>query len=210
MPQFPYLSGGNSDGGRDTCRSRRMCSVNYSQARKCHSLSPSWLTGPLRVLQRKRAWRPVGLRERHTPGGRPRGGTRKVCIVFHVPRRCVLRASPGLSPPHLPLPPPPPPALQVKATMYLSYFQAVGVPLCVYALFLFLCQQVASFCHGYWLSLWADDPTVDGRQTQAALRGSIFGILGCLQGTPHPPSSQPPSECSGLPGLPVPGLPCPS
>lgn len=78
--------------------------------------------------------------------------------------------------------------------MYLSYFQAVGVPLCVYALFLFLCQQVASFCHGYWLSLWADDPTVDGQQTQAALRGSIFGILGCLQGTPRPPSSQPPSE----------------
>ncbi|CAK7304477.1 ATP-binding cassette sub-family C member 6 [Vulpes lagopus] len=70
---------------------------------------------------------------------------------------------------------------RVKATMYLSYFQAVGVPLCVYALFLFLCQQVASFCHGYWLSLWADDPTMDGRQTQAALRGSIFGILGCLQ-----------------------------
>ncbi|GAB5583042.1 ATP-binding cassette sub-family C member 6 isoform X2 [Prionailurus iriomotensis] len=42
-------------------------------------------------------------------------------------------------------------------------------------------RQVASFCRGYWLSLWADDPTVDGRQTQAALRGWIFGLLGCLQ-----------------------------
>uniref|UniRef100_A0A8C3YGZ1 ABC-type glutathione-S-conjugate transporter n=1 Tax=Catagonus wagneri TaxID=51154 RepID=A0A8C3YGZ1_9CETA len=70
---------------------------------------------------------------------------------------------------------------RVKATMYLTYLRAVGTPLCLYALFLFLCQQVASFCRGYWLSLWADDPTVDGRQTQAALRGWVFGLLGCLQ-----------------------------
>uniref|UniRef100_A0A4X1VPY2 Multidrug resistance-associated protein 6 n=1 Tax=Sus scrofa TaxID=9823 RepID=A0A4X1VPY2_PIG len=70
---------------------------------------------------------------------------------------------------------------RVKATMYLTYLRAVGTPLCLYTLFLFLCQQVASFCRGYWLSLWADDPTVDGRQTQAALRGWVFGLLGCLQ-----------------------------
>ncbi|XP_054445603.1 ATP-binding cassette sub-family C member 6 [Pteronotus mesoamericanus] len=70
---------------------------------------------------------------------------------------------------------------RVKASMYLAYIRAVGTPLCLYALFLFFCQQVASFCRGYWLSLWADDPTVDGRQTQAALRGWVFGLLGCLQ-----------------------------
>ncbi|KAF4015618.1 hypothetical protein G4228_006964 [Cervus hanglu yarkandensis] len=70
---------------------------------------------------------------------------------------------------------------RVKAAMYLTYLRAVGTPLCLYALFLFLCQQVASFCRGYWLSLWADDPTVDGRQTHAALRGWVFGLLGCLQ-----------------------------
>ncbi|KAI4559493.1 hypothetical protein MJG53_018019 [Ovis ammon polii x Ovis aries] len=69
----------------------------------------------------------------------------------------------------------------VKATVYLTYLRAVGTPLCLYALFLFLCQQVASFCRGYWLSLWADDPTVDGQQTHAALRGWVFGLLGCLQ-----------------------------
>ncbi|KAB0393943.1 hypothetical protein E2I00_004387, partial [Balaenoptera physalus] len=82
---------------------------------------------------------------------------------------------------------------RVKATMYLTYLRAVGTPLCLHALFLFFCQQVASFCRGYWLSLWADDPTVDGRQTHAALRGWVFGLLGCLQGTPaslpHSPSS---------------------
>ncbi|XP_070635819.1 ATP-binding cassette sub-family C member 6 isoform X1 [Bos indicus] len=70
---------------------------------------------------------------------------------------------------------------RVKATMYLTYLRAVGTPLCLYALFLFLCQQVASFCRGYWLSLWADDPIVDGQQTHAALRGWVFGLLGCLQ-----------------------------
>nr|XP_055221290.1 ATP-binding cassette sub-family C member 6 isoform X2 [Gorilla gorilla gorilla] len=70
---------------------------------------------------------------------------------------------------------------RVKATVHLAYLHAVGTPLCLYALFLFLCQQVASFCRGYWLSLWADDPAVGGQQTQAALRGGIFGLLGCLQ-----------------------------
>ncbi|KAF5918367.1 hypothetical protein HPG69_011807 [Diceros bicornis minor] len=70
---------------------------------------------------------------------------------------------------------------RVKAAMYLTYLRAVGTPLCLYALFLFLCQQAASFCRGYWLSLWADDPTMDGQQAQTALRGWVFGILGCLQ-----------------------------
>ncbi|XP_004644561.1 multidrug resistance-associated protein 6 isoform X1 [Octodon degus] len=70
---------------------------------------------------------------------------------------------------------------RVKAAMHLSYLRAMGFPLCIYTLFLFLCQQVASFCRGYWLSLWADDPVVDGQQMQTALRGWIFGLLGCLQ-----------------------------
>ncbi|EDM07280.1 ATP-binding cassette, sub-family C (CFTR/MRP), member 6, isoform CRA_e [Rattus norvegicus] len=70
---------------------------------------------------------------------------------------------------------------RVKSATYLSYLRAVGTPLCTYTLFLFLCQQVASFCQGYWLSLWADDPVVDGKQMHSALRGSIFGLLGCLQ-----------------------------
>ncbi|XP_058537071.1 ATP-binding cassette sub-family C member 6 [Ochotona princeps] len=70
---------------------------------------------------------------------------------------------------------------RVKAAMYLTYLRALGVPFCFCVFFLFLCQQVAAFCRGYWLSLWADDPAVDGQQTQAALRGWIFGLLGCLQ-----------------------------
>ncbi|XP_055990713.1 ATP-binding cassette sub-family C member 6 [Sorex fumeus] len=70
---------------------------------------------------------------------------------------------------------------RVQTTTYLSYLRAVGAPFCLYVLFLYFCQQVASFCHGYWLSLWADDPVVAGRQPQAALRACVFGLLGCLQ-----------------------------
>uniref|UniRef100_A0A8C5XQM1 ATP-binding cassette sub-family C member 6 n=1 Tax=Microcebus murinus TaxID=30608 RepID=A0A8C5XQM1_MICMU len=70
---------------------------------------------------------------------------------------------------------------RVKAAMHLTYLRAMGAPACLYVLFLFLCQQVASFCRGYWLSLWADDPAVGGRQAHAALRGGVFGLLGCLQ-----------------------------
>ncbi|XP_037671061.1 multidrug resistance-associated protein 6 isoform X3 [Choloepus didactylus] len=70
---------------------------------------------------------------------------------------------------------------RVKAAMYLTYLRAVGAPLCLYTLFLFLGQQVASFCRGYWLSLWADDPIVGGQQAHTALRGWVFGLLGCLQ-----------------------------
>uniref|UniRef100_A0A8C6A6B9 ABC-type glutathione-S-conjugate transporter n=1 Tax=Marmota marmota marmota TaxID=9994 RepID=A0A8C6A6B9_MARMA len=70
---------------------------------------------------------------------------------------------------------------RVKAAMYLTYLRAMGTPLCAYALFLFLCQQTASFCQGYWLSLWADDPIKAGRQEHTALRGGVFALLGCLQ-----------------------------
>ncbi|KAM5227722.1 ATP-binding cassette sub-family C member 6 [Ctenodactylus gundi] len=73
------------------------------------------------------------------------------------------------------------PGVTVKAATYLSYLRATGAALCTYTIFLFLCQQVASFCRGYWLSLWADDPVVGGRQAQTALRGGVFGLLGCLQ-----------------------------
>ena len=89
----------------------------------------------------------------------------------------------------------------MKPTTYLSYLKAVGTPLCTYTLFLFFCQQVASFCQGYWLSLWADDPVVDGRQKHAALRGWVFGLLGCLQGTYV-------SELSSAPTPPPPVLGC--
>lgn len=127
------------------------------------------------------------------PGGGHQEKMDKVCILVPSSLSMCFESLTWSFLPSFPrglfLPPSPLHVLQVKATMYLTYLRAVGAPLCLYVLFLFLCQQVASFCSSYWLSLWADDPTVDGRQTQAALRGSIFGLLGCLQGTPCWPSS---------------------
>lgn len=147
-------------------------------ATACHLEGSHWPSGgPVGEGGPDARWRDgvqVGCTER---------GPAKSAWGLHLPRWHVLGASPGLS--SLLLPPLP---LQVKAAMYLTYIRAVGVPLGLYALFLFFCQQVASFCCGYWLSLWADDPTVDGRQTQAALRGWVFGLLGCLQGSAHWPS----------------------
>lgn len=214
VPLFPYLPGGSYDGDRDTCLCCSMCSVNHAKARACHGFKAP--AGPLGVLQRKGVLRLRGARRRAgAPGGRDRRSAGKVCIML---LSTLLRASPGLSSlPFSPGPlsaPPPLPVLQVKASMHLTYLRAIGAPLCLYALFLFLCQQVASFCRNYWLSLWADDPTVDGRQTQAALRGWVFGLLGCLQGTTRQlssPSTPPaPSQVLRTSWLPVPGSPCPS
>ncbi|XP_074063556.1 ATP-binding cassette sub-family C member 6 isoform X2 [Macrotis lagotis] len=70
---------------------------------------------------------------------------------------------------------------QVNTTLYLAYLRAVGTPICLSVVFLFLCQQVVSFSRGYWLSLWADDPIVNGTQQHTGLRVGVFGLLGCFQ-----------------------------
>ncbi|XP_056662286.1 LOW QUALITY PROTEIN: ATP-binding cassette sub-family C member 6 [Monodelphis domestica] len=70
---------------------------------------------------------------------------------------------------------------RVNATLYLAYLRAVGMPICLSVVFLFLCQQMISSSRGYWLSLWADDPVVNGTQQHTGLRVGVFGLLGCLQ-----------------------------
>ncbi|XP_044535039.1 ATP-binding cassette sub-family C member 6 [Gracilinanus agilis] len=87
--------------------------------------------------------------------------------------------------PSVPLPPmsgfPLSHVFQVNATLYLAYLRAVGTPICLSVVFLFLCQQVVSSSRGYWLSLWADDPVVNGTQQHTGLRVGVFGLLGCFQ-----------------------------
>ncbi|XP_020828088.1 ATP-binding cassette sub-family C member 6 isoform X2 [Phascolarctos cinereus] len=70
---------------------------------------------------------------------------------------------------------------RVNATLYLAYLRAAGTWICLSVVFIFLCQQVVSFSRGYWLSLWADDPIVNGTQQHTGLRVGIFGLLGCFQ-----------------------------
>ncbi|NWX47339.1 MRP1 protein, partial [Steatornis caripensis] len=70
---------------------------------------------------------------------------------------------------------------RVNTTIYAAYLKATGLPLCVYIILLFTCQQVVSFSRGYWLSLWTDDPVHNGTQQHTELRVGVFGALGVVQ-----------------------------
>uniref|UniRef100_A0A8C3I4S3 ABC-type glutathione-S-conjugate transporter n=1 Tax=Chrysemys picta bellii TaxID=8478 RepID=A0A8C3I4S3_CHRPI len=66
-------------------------------------------------------------------------------------------------------------------SIYLDYLRTTGPLICLYIVFLFVCQQAASFCRGYWLSMWADDPVHNRTQQHTELRVGVFGVLGVLQ-----------------------------
>ncbi|XP_042293272.1 ATP-binding cassette sub-family C member 6 isoform X2 [Sceloporus undulatus] len=70
---------------------------------------------------------------------------------------------------------------RVKTSIYLSYLGVTGSLIWAYIILLFTFQQVASFCRGYWLSLWANDPIVNGTQQHTELRVSVFFFLGFAQ-----------------------------
>uniref|UniRef100_A0A672VF98 ABC-type glutathione-S-conjugate transporter n=1 Tax=Strigops habroptila TaxID=2489341 RepID=A0A672VF98_STRHB len=73
--------------------------------------------------------------------------------------------------------------LTVHTSIYAAYLKATGLPLCVYIILLFTCQQVVSFFRGYWLSMWTDDPVHNGTQQHTELRVGVFGALGVIQGS---------------------------
>uniref|UniRef100_A0A670Y9T2 ABC-type glutathione-S-conjugate transporter n=1 Tax=Pseudonaja textilis TaxID=8673 RepID=A0A670Y9T2_PSETE len=70
---------------------------------------------------------------------------------------------------------------QVKISAFLTYLRTAGSLFWVYIVLLFACQQVFSFCRGYWLSLWANDPVSNGTQPHTQLRVGIFFLLGVTQ-----------------------------
>lgn len=69
--------------------------------------------------------------------------------------------------------------------------KAIGLLLSFLSIFLFLCNHVAALASNYWLSLWTDDPIVNGTQQRTEVRLSVYGALGILQGrgSPCPPSA---------------------
>ncbi|XP_042293386.1 multidrug resistance-associated protein 1 isoform X2 [Sceloporus undulatus] len=71
---------------------------------------------------------------------------------------------------------------KVKPTVYWEYMKAIGLSLAFLSLFLFLCNHVASLASNYWLSLWTDDPIVNGTQQHTDLRLGVYGALGMSQG----------------------------
>ncbi|XP_008584452.1 PREDICTED: multidrug resistance-associated protein 1 [Galeopterus variegatus] len=71
---------------------------------------------------------------------------------------------------------------QVKLSVYWNYMKAIGLFISFLSIFLFLCNNVASLASNYWLSLWTDDPIVNGTQEHTKVRLSVYGALGISQG----------------------------
>uniref|UniRef100_A0A8C0R6T9 Multidrug resistance-associated protein 1 n=1 Tax=Canis lupus dingo TaxID=286419 RepID=A0A8C0R6T9_CANLU len=71
---------------------------------------------------------------------------------------------------------------QVKLSVYWDYMKAIGLFISFLSIFLFLCNHVASLVSNYWLSLWTDDPIVNGTQEHTKIRLSVYGALGISQG----------------------------
>uniref|UniRef100_A0AAQ4PFJ7 Multidrug resistance-associated protein 1 n=1 Tax=Gasterosteus aculeatus aculeatus TaxID=481459 RepID=A0AAQ4PFJ7_GASAC len=83
-------------------------------------------------------------------------------------------------PPHDPSRSAPPP--QVKLSVFGSYLKAIGVLLSCVSLLMFLAQHLGSLSSNYWLSLWTDDPVVNGTQPNRRMRLGVYGALGLFQG----------------------------
>lgn len=71
---------------------------------------------------------------------------------------------------------------QVKLEMYVEYFRTIGLALIVPILFLYAFQQGASLSYNYWLSLWADEPIINGTQLNTDMKLGVYGALGFAQG----------------------------
>uniref|UniRef100_A0A8B9TRX8 Multidrug resistance-associated protein 1 n=1 Tax=Anas platyrhynchos TaxID=8839 RepID=A0A8B9TRX8_ANAPL len=71
---------------------------------------------------------------------------------------------------------------RVKATVYWDYMKAIGLFISFLSIFLFMCNHVASLASNYWLSLWTDDPVINGTQQYTNVRLGVYGALGISQG----------------------------
>ncbi|XP_056309877.1 multidrug resistance-associated protein 1-like [Danio aesculapii] len=71
---------------------------------------------------------------------------------------------------------------RVKLEMYVEYFRTIGLAFIIPIIFLYAFQQVASLAYSYWLSLWADDPVINGTQVNTDLKLGVYGALGFVQG----------------------------
>ncbi|EMP37352.1 Multidrug resistance-associated protein 1 [Chelonia mydas] len=71
---------------------------------------------------------------------------------------------------------------RVKATVYWEYMKAIGLFVSFLSIFLFMCNHIAALASNYWLSLWTDDPIINGTQQHTHVRLGVYGALGMSQG----------------------------
>uniref|UniRef100_A0A8C7QVJ6 ABC-type glutathione-S-conjugate transporter n=1 Tax=Oncorhynchus mykiss TaxID=8022 RepID=A0A8C7QVJ6_ONCMY len=70
----------------------------------------------------------------------------------------------------------------VRLEMYMEYFKTIGMAFIIPIVFLYAFQQGASLTYNYWLSLWADEPIVNGTQVDTDMKLAVYGALGFAQG----------------------------
>uniref|UniRef100_A0AAR2LN52 ABC-type glutathione-S-conjugate transporter n=1 Tax=Pygocentrus nattereri TaxID=42514 RepID=A0AAR2LN52_PYGNA len=70
---------------------------------------------------------------------------------------------------------------RVKLELYIEYFRTIGLALIVPILFLYAFQQAASLAYNYWLSMWADEPIINGTQLNTDMKLGVYGALGFAQ-----------------------------
>ncbi|XP_070778984.1 multidrug resistance-associated protein 1 isoform X2 [Enoplosus armatus] len=71
---------------------------------------------------------------------------------------------------------------RVKLSVFWAYLKAIGLLLSCISLLLFLAHHLVSLFSNYWLSLWTDDPVVNGTQPDRLMRLGVYGALGLTQG----------------------------
>ncbi|CAK6969621.1 multidrug resistance-associated protein 1 [Scomber scombrus] len=71
---------------------------------------------------------------------------------------------------------------RVKLSVFCAYMKAIGVLLSFISLLLFLTHHLVSLFSNYWLSLWTDDPVINGTQPYREMRLGVYGALGLTQG----------------------------
>uniref|UniRef100_A0A663N3X3 Multidrug resistance-associated protein 1 n=1 Tax=Athene cunicularia TaxID=194338 RepID=A0A663N3X3_ATHCN len=70
----------------------------------------------------------------------------------------------------------------VENSVYWDYMKAIGLFISFLSIFLFMCNHIASLASNYWLSLWTDDPVINGTQQYTNVRLGVYGALGISQG----------------------------
>ncbi|MGH0129637.1 UNVERIFIED_CONTAM: hypothetical protein FKN15_048342 [Acipenser sinensis] len=71
---------------------------------------------------------------------------------------------------------------KVKLSVFWEYIKAIGFFLSFLSVFLFFCHHCFSLASNYWLSLWTDDPVINGTQSHTKMRLGVYGVLGLSQG----------------------------
>uniref|UniRef100_A0A8K9Y5N8 Multidrug resistance-associated protein 1 n=1 Tax=Oncorhynchus mykiss TaxID=8022 RepID=A0A8K9Y5N8_ONCMY len=96
-----------------------------------------------------------------------------ICYLHHHHHQCAETSSLQFRTPAL---------RSVKLSVFWEYMKAIGVVLSCVSIFLFFSHHFASLFSNYWLSLWTDDPVVNGTQPSREMRLGVYGALGASQG----------------------------